>query len=131
MTGSTPEAIAKSDWSNGAARVCCPGTAPPLRIQQGSRGRHVRTLPGSNYSAEPARRPKRMPQPEDGSDPDLDRAAVQAFVEAFTAGDVEGVVALLAEDATSTPTDSGPDLRPDQRQDDGHGPQVGTIRHQL
>lgn len=45
---------------------------------------------------------QRMPQPDDASAPDLDRAAVRTFVEAFTAGDVERVVALLAEDARFT-----------------------------
>lgn len=45
---------------------------------------------------------QRMPQPDDASDLDLDRAAVQTFVEAFTAGDVERVVELLAEDARFT-----------------------------
>lgn len=45
---------------------------------------------------------QRMPQPDDPSHPDLDRVAVQAFVEAFTAGDVERVVELLAEDARFT-----------------------------
>ncbi|MFT3872400.1 MAG: RNA polymerase subunit sigma-70 [Nocardioides sp.] len=45
---------------------------------------------------------QQMPQPGDASDPDLDRAAVQTFVEAFTAGDVERVIELLAEDARFT-----------------------------
>ncbi|WP_454293789.1 RNA polymerase subunit sigma-70 [Salana multivorans] len=51
---------------------------------------------------------QRTPQPGQAgraagpSDPGLDRAAVTAFVEAFTAGDVERVVALLAEDVRFT-----------------------------
>lgn len=45
---------------------------------------------------------RRVPQPADIADAGLERLAVQAFVEAFTAGDVERVIELLAEDARFT-----------------------------
>lgn len=45
---------------------------------------------------------RRMPQPHDQRDPGLDRAAVKAFVDAFAAGDVDRVIALLAEDVRFT-----------------------------
>lgn len=45
---------------------------------------------------------RRTLQPGKSSDAELDRAAVQTFVDAFTGGEVERIVELLAEDARFT-----------------------------
>ncbi|GAA3942423.1 RNA polymerase subunit sigma-70 [Microbacterium soli] len=45
---------------------------------------------------------RRKPQAQQSKNPELDQAAVRAFVSAFTSGDVEGVIALLTEQAKFT-----------------------------